>query len=345
MIGIASFSDRAPDLVASVARRLHLPGDIGEPAFHVFGWLAFTLLVTLALRGAWARRSAAVGIVLLGVAIEILQPMLSSNRSFQPGDVAANVIGVVVGLALGLLIAGAADRRQSSEVSEGVDAVKSFLVGNGRLVVVGLGVLAAALVGFPYVMGLESVLTAALFLAVITATAGAYRILSKAPVGWSQPLEWSRLATAALAGLIVVGLAIQVIPYGRDHANPPITGEPVWDSPRTRELAVRACFDCHSNEVKYPWYSQIAPASWAVQSHIDSGRSKVNYSEWDQPQKEADESAETVIDGEMPPAYFTRFTHAEARLSDLERHQLIDGLVATFGDDDDHGDGDDDDDD
>ncbi len=139
------------------------------------------------------------------------------------------------------------------------------------------------------------------------------------------------LLTSALIGVLIVGLAIQAIPYGRDRSNPPITGEPAWDSPETRALTVRGCFDCHSNEVDYPWYSQIAPISWAVQSHIDGGRSKVNYSEWDRPQDDADDSAETVKDGEMPPAYFTRFTHADARFTDAERQQLYNGLVATFG--------------
>lgn len=210
-------------------------------------------------------------------------------------------------------------------------SVKGFLVANKLPVAAAVGALVVGLVGFPYLLGLGSTFTVALFLAVFAATAGAYRILSKASVAWTQPLRWGRLATSAFAGVIVVGLAIQAVPYGRDHTNPPITGEPAWDSPQTRALVARACFDCHSNEVAYPWYSQIAPASWAVQAHIDSGRSKVNYSEWDQPQEDADESAETVIDGEMPPAYYTRLTHAGARLSDTERRQLIDGLIATFG--------------
>lgn len=134
--------------------------------------------------------------------------------------------------------------------------------------------------------------------------------------------------------LVVVGLAIQAVPFGRDRSNPPVTAEPAWDSPRTRELVVRACFDCHSNEVSYPWYSRVAPMSWAVQLHVDAGRSEVNYSEWDKPQKEADESAETVIDGEMPPAYYTRFAHSEARLGQAELRDLIAGLEATFGSED-----------
>jgi len=188
-----------------------------------------------------------------------------------------------------------------------------------------------ALLGSSYLIGLDAIFTLALFLLVVGATIGAYRLLGRAPIVWAQPLQRRRLLSSTLIGVLAVGLAIQAVPYGRDHSNPPVTEEPAWDSPETRALTVLACFDCHSNEVEYPWYSKIAPVSWAVQSHIDSGRSKVNYSEWDRPQKEADESAETVIDGEMPPAYFTRFTHAEARLTDTELQRLIDGLEATFG--------------
>ena len=72
--------------------------------------------------------------------------------------------------------------------------------------------------------------------------------------------------------LAVVAVAVQAVPFGRDHSNPPITAEPTWDSPRTRDLTVRACFACLSNEVQYPWYSQIAPMSWAVQLHVEQGR-------------------------------------------------------------------------
>jgi len=64
--------------------------------------------------------------------------------------------------------------------------------------------------------------------------------------------------------LLVLGafLVIQVIPYGRAHTNPRTTAEPAWDSSRTRELAAAACFDCHSNETAWPWFTSIAPFSW-----------------------------------------------------------------------------------
>ncbi len=139
-----------------------------------------------------------------------------------------------------------------------------------------------------------------------------------------------RLVRMLVLGIIVLLVVIQLVPYGRQHTNPPVRAEPAWDSPRTRELAVRACFDCHSNETKWPWYSNVAPLSWLVQYDVDKGRRELNYSEWDRRQEEAGESAETVQKGSMPPAYYV-WLHPEARLTAAERAELIAGLQATFG--------------
>ena len=70
---------------------------------------------------------------------------------------------------------------------------------------------------------------------------------------------------------------------------------------QTRALAQRACFDCHSNETKWPWYSTIAPVSWLVQRDVEEGRRGLNFSEWGRPHKEANEAASSVEKGEMPP--------------------------------------------
>ena len=124
-------------------------------------------------------------------------------------------------------------------------------------------------------------------------------------------------------------LLIQVVPYSRNHANPPSRNEPTWDSPTTRQLAVWACYDCHSNETIWPWYSNVAPVSWLVQRDVEQGRDQVNFSEWGRRQ-EAAEAAETIIDGEMPPFGYT-WLHPNARLSNPERNALIEGLQNTFG--------------
>lgn len=130
---------------------------------------------------------------------------------------------------------------------------------------------------------------------------------------------------------VVIGgfLLIQLVPYGRNHTNPPVIQEPAWDSPQTRALFMRACADCHSNNTVWPWYSNIAPLSWLVYRDTMEGRQKFNVSEWNRPQ-EGEEAAETVIKGEMPPLIYLP-THPEARLSAAEKEQLIRGLQATFG--------------
>lgn len=123
---------------------------------------------------------------------------------------------------------------------------------------------------------------------------------------------------------------MQLVPYGRNHDNPPVVQEVAWSSAQVRDLAVRACYDCHSNETTWPWYSNVAPVSWLIQHDTDEGRSKLNFSEWHLPQKEADEAAEAVAEGEMPMPIYA-LMHAHARLSHQERQQLIDGLKATIG--------------
>jgi hypothetical protein len=108
-----------------------------------------------------------------------------------------------------------------------------------------------------------------------------------------------------------------------------VLAEPQWDSVRTRQLAVQACFDCHSNETHWPWYSNIAPVSWMTQDDVDTGRDELNFSEWSRRQ-DGDDIVESVVENEMPPRiYKLRFWD---RLSDAEMDELTAGLRRTFGD-------------
>jgi mono/diheme cytochrome c family protein len=142
-------------------------------------------------------------------------------------------------------------------------------------------------------------------------------------VRWRAWLGWG------LLGLVAVLLAIQLVPYGRAHANPPVTAEPPWDSAATRDLTARACFDCHSNETEWPWYSNIAPISWLTQRDVDEGRARLNFSEWQGATGATNEIPGVVREGEMPPVYYT-WMHSSARLSDAETQALIQGLEATL---------------
>jgi len=130
--------------------------------------------------------------------------------------------------------------------------------------------------------------------------------------------------------LVALGVVIQVVPYGHEHANPPIRQEPAWDSPLSRGLALRACYDCHSNQTIWPWYAQFAPVSWLIQRDVDTGRQRLNFSEWDQPQRGArPQSVDRRIQrGSMPPWYYV-LMHSQAKLSDGEKQALMQGLDAT----------------
>jgi len=141
-------------------------------------------------------------------------------------------------------------------------------------------------------------------------------------------LPW---AIRGFVGLLAFVVAIQLVPYGRGHDNPPVRAEPAWDSPQTRALFMRACGDCHSNETAWPWYSSVAPVSWLIQHDVNDGRGKLDISEWGRARNKGDEAAKTARRGSMPPWFYT-IPHPEAKLTPAERQALIAGLVATFGD-------------
>ena len=85
-------------------------------------------------------------------------------------------------------------------------------------------------------------------------------------------LKLGAIVTATVAG------GIQLVPYGRDHANPAVVADAPWPDAATRELAVDACYACHSNETDWPWYSNVAPMSWLVQRDVEDGRDELNFS-------------------------------------------------------------------
>ncbi|MGB3209448.1 MAG: heme-binding domain-containing protein [Desulforhopalus sp.] len=131
--------------------------------------------------------------------------------------------------------------------------------------------------------------------------------------------------------LLVTGIAIQFVPYGKDHTNPPVVAEPQWDSQRTEALFTRSCANCHSNNTTWPWYSSIAPVSWLIRYDVDEGREHFNTSRWNgQGVNKGHDAAEELRDGEMPPWIYV-LGHPEAKLSESEKGQLVQGLSATFG--------------
>ncbi len=158
--------------------------------------------------------------------------------------------------------------------------------------------------------------------------------------------ERSRLARWLKRGVIVavvVFVAIQFVPYGWWHENPPVVQEAPWPSSGAADIARTSCYSCHSNETDWPAYSYVAPMSWLVRRDVEAGRDELNFSRWDEDDGEADDAAEAVADGSMPPDRYT-LVHPDARLTEDEEQLLIAALEAMDaergnGDDDNSGPG------
>ncbi len=144
--------------------------------------------------------------------------------------------------------------------------------------------------------------------------------------------KFLKVFAISLAWLVGIFLLMQAIPYGRTHRNPKTIREPAWDSPRTRELAKRACFDCHSNETRWPWYANVAPFSWVVERDVETAREVVNFSAWQVKQPLAPASVSSVLTGNMPPVKY-KVAHPEANLTPQETQDLAHGLDETFQND------------
>jgi len=145
----------------------------------------------------------------------------------------------------------------------------------------------------------------------------------------TRPERRARRTPLIVTGIVVgvFGL-IQLVPYRVD--NPAVAQEPTWNRARTRQRAVAACYDCHSNETATYWWEDIAPVSWWITNHVKDGRAALNFSECTQGRGESD-AVETVKNGSMPPNYYTWFgLHSNAKLTAAEQQQLADGLQATL---------------
>ena len=153
--------------------------------------------------------------------------------------------------------------------------------------------------------------------------------VSPPPAPTVPPRRWLRWTLRIVVGAIALFALAQLVPYGRSHTNPPVQAEPRWDSPQTRALAKRACFDCHSNLTTWPWYSNVAPVSWLIQRDVDGGRGALNFTEWNKPQDGAGDAIEAIQSGSMPPWYYT-IQHPKANLSSSDQQKLMAGLAATF---------------
>ena len=96
-----------------------------------------------------------------------------------------------------------------------------------------------------------------------------------------------------------------------------------------------ACYDCHSNQPTYPWYTNIAPVSWWIKHHINEGSHHLNFSIWGtysdkRKNHKLEECIEMIEEGEMPMYSYT-LMHKEAKLADSQKLQLVEFFKALKG--------------
>ncbi len=126
-------------------------------------------------------------------------------------------------------------------------------------------------------------------------------------------------------GIVVAFGAMQLVMF--DRVNPPVTGQ-IQAPPEVMSVLERSCWDCHSNETVWPWYTRVAPSSWLVHRNVVEGRRHLNFSEWaslppEKRQKKQKNVKKQVDEGEMPPWFYLPL-HSAAKLSDADKKILDD---------------------
>jgi hypothetical protein len=142
-------------------------------------------------------------------------------------------------------------------------------------------------------------------------------------------VKWLKRILLALAVLLVIA---QVIRPAR--TNPPLDPAKELRAPEpVMSMLQRSCQDCHSHRTVWPWYSQVAPASWLLVKDVNEARRHLNFSEWATytPRRAAhklEEVCEMVLETKEMPLWFYVPLHPEAKLSDADRKTLCDWAKA-----------------
>jgi hypothetical protein len=141
-----------------------------------------------------------------------------------------------------------------------------------------------------------------------------------------RKLKW--LFVAFVAGFALLQLT------NPPRTNPPVVSDFIATNappPQIAAMLRAACYDCHSSETRWPWYSRVAPMSWLIANDVKEGRKHLNLSDWPHDPTRAAKRLENMSDeigsGEMPLAKYTKI-HADARLTESQRKELTDWLDA-----------------
>lgn len=135
---------------------------------------------------------------------------------------------------------------------------------------------------------------------------------------------------ACVTAVVLTLLLLQLWPT--NTTNPPVVSTPAWDDVYTAQLAERACYDCHSHETEWPWYTKVIPAYFLMAHDVQRGRQTLNFSKWEEScctEAQITGMAVTVTKNHMPLPYYL-VLHPEARLSPVEQGHLVYGLIKTM---------------
>ena len=151
----------------------------------------------------------------------------------------------------------------------------------------------------------------------------------KKPGALKKVFGFFKFICTLVGAIVILGFAgIQAIPVESvvpgGYSNPEVVND--MDAPEDVEAILRkACYDCHSHEVKWPWYSHIAPVSYLVAHDVKEGREVFNFSEWPEDPDDAESARWSVADvietGEMPLEIYLKM-HPEAVLTDDEKAKI-----------------------
>ncbi len=128
-----------------------------------------------------------------------------------------------------------------------------------------------------------------------------------------------------LIGLVSVVVLIQLVPV--DRSNPASDAALEIAAPiEIKAILKKSCYDCHSNEVVWPWYSYVAPVSWLIAHDVEEGREHVNFSEWGTydnktQEKAKEEICDEVLEDKMPLPIYLKL-HAETALSKTQKQVI-----------------------
>lgn len=145
------------------------------------------------------------------------------------------------------------------------------------------------------------------------------RFLNRQAMGKAAP--W-----ISFGGVLLFGF-IQLIPYRPEPAQAPAVNRFRWQSPVAEALARSACYDCHSDETRVWWAVKVAPFSWLARSDIDEAKHRFNFSAWNGRLTVA-RMGQSLGHG-MPPWQYT-LAHPEARLSEAQKQELLQGFQASL---------------